>query len=140
MWTQVRFAGRGVESPMPHRMQIQVRFNDTDALGHVNNSAYAHYAELGRLYCLRSLEVEVGKLILARLELDFRRQVRFGDDVSVETGVDRIGNSSIHMGQKIFVGEEIAAEAISVVVHFDYEAGKPIRIPDRLREKLGFPA
>jgi acyl-CoA thioester hydrolase len=120
-------------------MQIQVRFNDTDALGHVNNAAYAHYAELGRLYFLRSLEVEVGKLILARLELDFRRQVKFGDDVSVETAVERIGNSSIHVGQKIFAGDEIAAEVKSVVVYFDYESGRAVRIPDQFREKLGFP-
>lgn len=125
---------------MPHSMQIQVRFNDTDALGHVNNAAYAHYAELGRLYFLRSLDVEVGKLILARLELDFRRQVRFGDDVSVQTAVGRIGNSSIHMAQKIFVGDQIAAEVASVVVYFDYEAGTSVRIPDPMREKLGLPA
>lgn len=121
---------------MPHSMDIQVRFNDTDALGHVNNSAYAHYAELGRLYFLRGFELDPKKLILARLELDFRRQVKFGERVSVQTAVERIGTSSIHMAQTIYAEDEIAAEVKSVVVYFDYASGKSTRIPDRLRETL----
>ena len=32
-----------------HRTDIQVRFGDTDALGHVNNASFAAYAELARL-------------------------------------------------------------------------------------------
>lgn len=121
---------------MPHTMEIQVRFNDTDALGHVNNASYAHYAELGRLHFLRGIALDPRKLILARLELDFRRQVTFGEDVRVETAVDRVGTSSIHMAQTIFAADEVAADVRSVVVHFDYSAGKAQPIPDPLRERL----
>lgn len=125
---------------MPHSMQIQVRFNDTDALGHVNNAAYAHYAELGRLYFLRERSADVRKLILARLELDFRRQVRFGDEVSVRTSVARLGTSSMHMEQTIYAGDAVAAEVRSVVVYFDYETGQSTPIPDELRAKLSITA
>lgn len=121
---------------MPHTMQIQVRFNDTDALGHVNNAAFAHYAELGRLYFLRGYSLDPSRLILARLEIDFRRQVAFTDDVDVHTAVERIGTSSIHMAQTIHAQEQVAAEVKSVVVHFDYEAGKPAPLTDAMREKL----
>ncbi len=41
--------GVGVCYLMPYRTDIQVRFADTDALGHVNNSAFAHYAEHARI-------------------------------------------------------------------------------------------
>lgn len=121
---------------MPHSMQVQVRFNDTDALGHVNNAAFAHYAELGRLHFLRDYELDPSRLILARLEIDFRRQVQFTDEVRVETGVGRIGTSSIHMVQTIFAQNEVAADVTSVVVHFDYRVGKAAPVPDRMREKL----
>lgn len=121
---------------MPHSMQIQVRFNDTDALGHVNNAAFAHYAELGRLHFLRGFALDPSRLILARLEIDFRRQVSFTDNVRVRTAVERIGTSSIHMTQTIFAEEAVAADVTSVVVHFDYQAGKAAPIPDQMREKL----
>ena len=121
---------------MPHTMQVQVRFNDTDALGHVNNAAFAHYAELGRLHFLHDVGLDPSRLILARLEIDFRRQVQFTDDVRVETVVDRIGTSSIHMTQTIYVEDQVAAEVASVVVHFDYTQGKAAPIPDRMRTTL----
>ena len=35
-----------------HRTDIQMRFGDTDALGHVNNASYASYAEVARLEAL----------------------------------------------------------------------------------------
>lgn len=121
---------------MPHTIDIQVRFNDTDALGHVNNAAFGHWAELGRLRFLEQFEVDFTRLILARLELDFRRQVRFGDSVQLETRIDRIGTSSMHMAQTITVDGEVAADVKSVVVYFDYEAGKPAPIPEPLRTQL----
>ena len=106
---------------MPYRTDIQVRFADTDALGHVNNSAFAHYAEHARIEFFQHLGGRVGGLILARLAIDFRRQVHFGTTVMVETGVERVGTSSIALRQGIYaVGDtaEVAAEVESVVVHF----------------------
>ena len=121
---------------MPHTMEIQVRFDDTDALGHLNNTAFAHYAELGRVHFLRGFALDPSRLILARIELDFRRQVTFGQRVWIHTAVDRIGNSSIHMAQTIFAEEQVAADVKSVVVHFDYMANQAAPISDQMREKL----
>ena len=124
---------------MPYRTDIQVRFADTDALGHVNNSAFAHYAEHARIEFFQHLGGRVGGLILARLAIDFRRQVHFGTTVMVETEVERVGTSSIALRQVIYaVGDtaEVSAEVESVVVHFDYKTDQPRRIPDGLRGKL----
>lgn len=121
---------------MPHTMQIQVRFNDTDALGHVNNGAYGHWAELGRLHFLRDFELDASRLILARLELDFRRQVTFGEQVSIETEIEGLGTSSMRMKQTVYANGEIAADVKSVVVYFDYEAGKSTPLPEKLRKQL----
>ena len=72
---------------MVHRTDIQVRFNDTDALGHLNNTSYALYAEHARITFFQDVGGSVGSLILAHLSLDFRQQVKFGDNVAVETWV-----------------------------------------------------
>ena len=121
----------------PYRTNVQVRFADTDALGHLNNTAFSFYAEHARLEFFSDLGAEVQGLILARIALDFRRQVRFREDVYVLTKVERVGNSSVTLAQEVYAEGELAAEVSSVVVLFDYEAGRPKRIPEDVRERLG---
>ena len=121
---------------IPYRTDIQVRFADTDALGHLNNTAYSLYAEHARLEFFSDLGAEVVGLILARIALDFRRQVRFREAVYVLTRVERVGNSSVTLAQEVCAGGELAAEISSVVVLFDYEAGRSKKIPEELRGRL----
>jgi acyl-CoA thioester hydrolase len=119
-----------------HRMPIQVRFGDTDMFGHVNNAAFSTYAELGRLRFLGGLGHPPGGLILARIELDFRRQLRFGDEASLETRVARIGTTSMGLHQRLLRGDDVACEIASVVVCFDYGTQRPVPVPDGLRAAL----
>ncbi len=117
-----------------HSTEIQVRFADTDALGHINNAVYATYAELGRVEFMRGLGVKPGGFILARLALDYRSQVRLGERVTVETWVERIGNTSLTMRQVVLAGGEVAAEVEAVAVTFDYQTNRPVRVPQEMRE------
>jgi acyl-CoA thioester hydrolase len=121
---------------MIYHTDIQVRFNDTDALGHVSNIAFALYIEQARVEFFRSLGMGRIALILAHLSQDFRKQIKFGDQVYVETKVGKLGNTSVTLDQTIMASNELAAEAKSVVVLFDYEAQKPKPIADDLRQKL----
>gem|GEM_PF-7071886 len=75
-------SGMAVSRPYP----IQLRFSDTDRLGHVNNAVFATYAELGRLAFLRELGMTDQGLILARLAIDFLRQVRLGTSATSSRG------------------------------------------------------
>ena len=119
-----------------HRVQIQVRFGDTDALGHVNNASFAAYAEIARLEFLTLFGKSVRSLILASLYIDFRRQVKFDESVHVETRVGRIGTSSITLEQTVFAGDERAADIKSTVVYFDYAAGKSRQLTADMRDSL----
>src|SRR6185369_14553721 len=103
-----------------HRTDIQVRFGDTDALGHLNNASFAAYTEVARLDFLRRLGESVKSLILATLYIDYRKQVGWEDSVHVETGVEKLGNSSMTLLQTIYANDQRAADVRSVVVHFDY--------------------
>jgi acyl-CoA thioester hydrolase len=108
-----------------HRVEVQMRFADTDALGHVNNGSFIVYAETGRLELLRVLGSGVRSLILAHLAIDFRRQVHFGAAIVVESWVERVGTTSVALGQAILADGVVAAEVRSVVVSFDYAAQRP---------------
>ncbi len=94
-----------------HRTSLQVRFRDIDAFGHVNNAVYFSFVELARIrYLLDVLQPDVPfdrlPLILARVELDFRSPIAFGEDVTVETRVDRIGRTSFGMSHRMTAGAE----------------------------------
>ena len=124
-------------------MPLQLRFRDTDALGHLNNAVYASYAELARLTFLSSIGVEVESLILARLEIDFRLQAHVKDQLAVRTWLERLGNSSMTMLHEVVRGDsesapetETVASIRTVVVYFDYTNNRSERIPDATRERL----
>ena len=108
-----------------HRTTIQMRFSDTDALGHLNNGAYAVYAEIARLEFLGLLGDTRRSLILAHLSLDFRSQVRFGEAIEVETWIERVGTTSVAMRHVVWAAGKPAAEVRAVVVFFDYTEQRP---------------
>lgn len=118
------------------RSDIQVRFNDTDALGHINNTSFALYAEYARVEFLDNLRTDEVYLILAHLSLDFVKQVKFREEVYVTTQVEKLGNSSLTLFQEVYANDEVAAKVRSVVVLFDYSTQKSVRISDEVREQL----
>ena len=119
-----------------HRAEIQMRFADTDALGHVNNTSFVLYAETGRIEFLRALGEAARSLILAHLSLDFRRQVIFGEKIVVETWVERVGTTSVTLRQVVLANGALACEVRSVVVFFDYDAQRPRTWTPELRGAL----
>lgn len=122
-----------------HRLPIQVRWRDTDGFGHVNNVVFASWIELARIAFLRGIEPPTGDLIVARIEIDFLRQVAFDAAVEVETRVSRIGRTSVGLRHDVLAdGADGApgARVDSVVVLFDYERQEKRLVSDALRATL----
>jgi acyl-CoA thioester hydrolase len=127
-----------------HRTTLQVRFRDTDAFGHVNNAVFFSYVELARIHYLVDVLEPAGPfermpLILARAELDFRSPVMFGQEVTVETRVDRIGRTSFAMTHRMTAtpDDRLVGDVQSVLVAYDYAAAKPMPVPDDWRRRIG---
>lgn len=122
-----------------HRTSLQVRFRDTDAFGHVNNAVFASYTELARIRYLIDVLRPDGPfdrmpLILAHLAIDFRSPILFGEEVIVETRVDRVGRTSFAMGHRMTTGDgRLVGEVASVLVAYDYQAARPMPIPEAWR-------
>ena len=109
-----------------------MRFNDCDPMGHVNNALYSTYLEEARIGVLGGL----GAFILARVEIDFRAELRPGDEVEVATRCSHVGTKSFRLDHRLTVGERVVAEATSVLVSYDYERGESVPVPDDLRRRL----
>jgi acyl-CoA thioester hydrolase len=117
-----------------------VRFRDLDPMGHVNNAVFLTYIESARVAFLEHLgaatTLEEMAIIVARVEIDFRAPVRFGDEVEVTVRATRFGEKSFDLEHELRVGDTVVAEAKTVLVTYDYAKRAPVEIPDEWREKL----
>ena len=125
--------------------RLEVRFRDCDPMGHANNAVYLTYLEQTRFAHWRSLwgfgtpQLPEGLpgVILAHVECDYKRPARYGDVLEIRLGVADIGRSSFRYDYEI-VDErgETVMTARTVQVMYDYAAGKPVPIPDAIRDLL----
>ena len=118
-----------------HRMDLEVRFRDIDALRHVNNASFFTYLEEARVhYFIDLLHAEAFErlpLILAAARIDFRAPILFGQVVDIGTRVDWIGNTSISMSHRMTASpdDRLVAEAGTILVCYDYDAAGPMPVP-----------
>ena len=128
-----------------HHTAIQVRWSDMDALDHVNNAAFLTYCEQARIDYFVTLQLWTGDqnktgLIVARVVMDYKFPLRFGDDVHVFTRCSRLGNRSLETEQlvtRIQDGKtEIAALASVVGVVYDYRQNQSVPIPEDWRARI----
>lgn len=121
------------DGPVFHHRE-RVRFRDCDAMGHANNAVYSTYLEEARIGVLGDL----AEFILARVEIDFRAELRAGEEVEVTSRCTRVGTKSFDLSHVLSAGEgRVVAEARSVLVAFDYGRGESVPVPDGVRRRLG---
>jgi acyl-CoA thioester hydrolase len=121
-------------------MPLEVRFRDLDAMGHVNNAVTVTYLEMARTAFYRDVfgarHARDFNFIIARVEVDYRRPILFGEPCRVGLRVGSIGRSSFGFDYRLEASEEIAAVARSVQVFYDYERQAKIGVPDGFRERV----
>jgi acyl-CoA thioester hydrolase len=133
---------RDLAGDFGHRVTIQVRFADTDAMAHVNNATYLTYVEVARIdwwtaITGESLERDHGRrdgLILAEAETAFRSPVVFGEIVTIESRATRLGRTSLGLEHRLTAAADggparLVATCRSVLVRYDYVAEAPTPWP-----------
>ena len=118
----------------------RLRFSDNDVLGHINNAVYATLFEAGRV----DLMGQAGLMardrsvapVLARLEIDFKRELSWPGDVLIETAVRRFGTKSVSFRQRISSEGTLAAEASTVLVMIDLATRQSVPLSNAVRERL----
>ncbi|WP_435349427.1 acyl-CoA thioesterase [Haloarchaeobius sp. HRN-SO-5] len=122
----------------PFTVDIDVRYNDVDLLGHVNNALYSTYLEAARVEYLPEVlrTTEALDSVLAHLEIDFERPITLEDDVEVAIWVTDVGNSTIRFAYEVRASGEVAATAETVQVVYDTETQEPRPVPDEWRERI----
>ncbi|MCK9904657.1 thioesterase [Parafrankia colletiae] len=135
----------------PFVLTMQPRFGDMDSLGHVNNVAIAALFEEARVAMNRAVlgashvalpqERRPLPVVVARVEIDYLREVRYPGSYQVAVGVGRIGTSSIQQVCGLFEDEICLALCDAVLVHRGPTGPVPVPEPVRgLLTTMAFPA
>lgn len=130
----------------PHQFRIRVYYEDTDLAGIVYYANYLKFIERARTEWVSSLGVDQMALkastgivfAVRRVEADFLRPAKFGDDLVVETTLHSLGGARIVLDQAVLRGGErlFAAQVVLVCMTED---GHAARMPAELRARLSGP-
>jgi acyl-CoA thioester hydrolase len=123
-----------------HWARERIRFGDTDQLGHVNNAVFVTLSETGRIRFLEKTGLpprgDGRSWVIARIVLDYRAELHWPDEVEIGTCVLKLGNSSVTLGQGLFLGDRCVATAENVMVLIDLQTRRPVPLPEALRTAL----
>ena len=122
--------------------QVRVRWSDLDAFRHVNNAKTVTLLEEARVDWLFSEAAKHGidrlteGIVVARLEIDYKRPIGMEVPVTVSMGLTKLGQASMTVDYVLSVAGVTAATASSVLVPVDPVTFRPRRIDDRERAYL----
>jgi acyl-CoA thioester hydrolase len=127
---------------MMQETEVTVRFCETDALGHINNTSYFIYMEEARMKLLEllgySMNTKDWNFILASTKCDFVNQGYFNQILTVKTYIAKIGTKSFEMNHDIVCSQtgQLIAKGNAIMVFFDFTEQKSKPLPALLREEL----
>ncbi len=120
-----------------HTLPLQIRFNDVDTLGHVNNTVYFSFYDLGKTGYFQAVqpdEAVMGKtgVVLAHAEVDFLASIQPEEHVAVQTAVSEIGHKSFTIVQQVINSDtrQVKCFCTSVVVAFDTASRQAVPVPE----------
>jgi len=142
---------RDQRGDFPHRYVVEIRFGDTDAMGHANNSRFLTYCESARIdyweaatgerFALVTHGAEES-LILADMRVTYRSPAYFGEVLTVESRIGRLGRTSFTLEHRITAQNSargharLVATGEGVQVLYDYPTERPRVIPDDVIARL----
>lgn len=128
-----------------HKIMLNVRFSDLDAMQHVNNATYLTYLEEARIdYFNHILNLPKDNLdfgaVVARIEINYIRPIMLGDSIEILTRVSKIGNKSSELENMILVekngNSKVAAEAVTKLVSYNFEKLSSVPIPEEIKRSI----
>ena len=145
---------RPLDGTFRYRHPIEIRYNDTDALGHVNNAVYLSYFEAARGGYYTEVvghpfgtgpHADKRTFVIAEAHITYRQPAFYGEPLFVGVRVGWVSRSAFSLHYLVEVeasaiGEaRIVADGSSVQVFYDLRRGRPMRTPaDLVAEMAAF--
>jgi acyl-CoA thioester hydrolase len=126
--------------PAPVRTELQLRYRDLDALGHVNQAVFHELLEEVRAAFFHATlpDLPFTGYVLAHVELDYRREVRIEHRYVVgECRLAELGRSRVELENRLILPDgTVAVEGRAVLVAWDEQARRARELTQSEREAL----
>jgi acyl-CoA thioester hydrolase len=142
---------RPLEGEFRYRHPIEVRYNDTDALGHVNNATYFSYFEMARGGYYTEVvghpfgtgpDADKRTFVIAEAHITYRLPAFYGEPLFCTVRVGWVSGSAFNLEYRVEVEASalgqarVVADGSTVQVFYDLERGRPMRTPADLVRDL----
>lgn len=126
-----------------HRIDLQMRFNDIDILGHLNNTVYFSFYDTGKAYYLEA--VNRGRMnwqhvesVIANVDCAFIAPTFFGEQLEICTRCEHMGEKSLTLFQMILNKEtkEVKSVCRTVMVAYDPDTKVSTSLPEHWRSGI----
>jgi len=127
-----------------HRVQIRVRYGETDKMGYLYYGNYAQYLEVGRVETMRSVglvyadmeDIHGILLPVALYETKFVRPAKYDDLVTVETTIPEMPDRFIKFHTKIYNEQEELLNIGKITLAFITDKEERTRAPEFMIDAL----
>ena len=129
-------------SKFHHVIPLQIRFNDVDKFGHVNNTIYFQFYDTAKTDYFASVckgvDWERVAIMVVKIEAEFMAQIKSDSHIAGRTRAVKIGNKSFHLEQEVFDTDmqELKSRCFSVMVLYDLERQQTMPFPDEWRRAI----
>lgn len=130
-------------SEFEHSVDLQIRFNDIDILGHLNNTVYFSFFDTGKAYFFEhimdgKMDWQKVESVIANVDCAYIAPIYFGEEIEVWTRCKDVFDKSFVLQQVIVEKKsgEIRAAAETVMVSYDPAARRSMPVPDKWRDAL----
>ena len=125
-----------------HVLPLQIRFNDVDKFGHVNNTVYFQFYDTAKTDYIatvcKGVDWERLASVVVKIAAEFVAQIKGDDHIAGRTRIVKIGNKSFHLEQDVIDTntQEVKSRCLSVMVLYDLERQQTIPLPDEWRRAI----
>jgi acyl-CoA thioester hydrolase len=123
-----------------HKLSLQLRFNDIDMMGHVNNAVIMEFFDYGKMKYFDETGIYVEKeditIVIVHYEVDFMGQIFRNDVPEVCTKVSKFGNKSLEVLQHIICNGEVKAVCKTVMSGYNKRTKTSDVIPEYIKTSI----
>lgn len=125
-----------------HNYTIKVAWGEMDAFGHVNNVIYVRYFESARADYFTTMQIwdspnrpMEGGPVLTHLDMDYRKQVVFPEDLDVTLEVSALSSRGMEIVTSMWNSEgQCVLTGRADFIWIDFRTGKPSPLPQKIRD------
>lgn len=130
-------------SDFRHRIDLQIRFNDIDILGHLNNTVYFSLYDTGKAYYLEA--VNQGRMnwqrvesVIANINCQFIQPIFFGEPIEICTRCLHLGEKSMTLEQMLVNKDTQQVKSVchTIMVAINPDTKQSVELPDKWRNGI----